>query len=154
MRPVLKPIYSLPGTSKQPWHHRQCLGDTFFCFFWCLKNNIQSNRGQKVRDYCLDDSTCMTEISIVQVGILFQIQTKMQMLTGPKSDKTTRGFIARRKYQLAAAKVADQRGRDDQFHWWGEIFGCLFFNKTWIQWTRPFFFGGEAFFLGRWKHGR
>ena len=45
------------------------------------------------------------------------------------------------KYQLAAAKVADQRDRDDQFHWWGEIFGCLFFNKTWIQWTRPFFGG-------------
>ena len=61
--PCTMPIYSCPGTSKQPRHHRQCLGETFFVFL-CLKNNIQSN------------STCMTEISIVQVVNLFQIHTK------------------------------------------------------------------------------
>lgn len=60
------------------WHIQAALapptmfGRDLCCFFWCFKNNIQSNRGQKVRDYCLDDSTCMTEISIGQIATYFK----------------------------------------------------------------------------------
>lgn len=167
--PCTMPIYSCPGTSKQPRHHRQCLGETFFVFL-CLKNNIQSN------------STCMTEISIVQVVNLFQIHTKCygalhllmqrnlytcwltffgygndylpQMFTGPKS-KTTRSqaLSLRREWNINWQLLRLLIKEAEMINSIGEArYLDVYFSTRLGSNGHALFLGGWSLLLW-WKHG-